>query len=260
MTERTEYTTGELAARCGTTVRTVQYYDKKGLLPPSGHSDGGRRMYAPADEGRLDFILMLKTLGLSLSQIKGILESPNREAILDMLLEEQGAWLAEEVARQQAAIEAIAALRADIGLYGKIIASSEPAMADRMNDRRAQKRWWATMIAVGVLMDVAWIGTLVLGILTGIWWPFPLGLAFAVAAGVWVMLHYTRRSTYLCPVCRAEFRPRMRAYFGLRHTPTTRVLTCPCCGMKDWCVERYHADPVDVAPGACVPGTCSRER
>lgn len=75
MTEDKTYTTGELANVCGTTVRTVQYYDQKGLLAPSGYSEGGRRMYADEDAERLRFILMLKTLGLKLSQIRGILES-----------------------------------------------------------------------------------------------------------------------------------------------------------------------------------------
>ena len=37
-------TVGELAARLGTTVRTLQYYDRLGLLPPSGESEGGRRL------------------------------------------------------------------------------------------------------------------------------------------------------------------------------------------------------------------------
>lgn len=34
MTEDNTYATGELANACGTTVRTVQYYEQKGLLAP----------------------------------------------------------------------------------------------------------------------------------------------------------------------------------------------------------------------------------
>ena len=43
------YTTGELAKLCDVTVRTVQYYDSKGLLKPSDLSDGGRRLYSDED-------------------------------------------------------------------------------------------------------------------------------------------------------------------------------------------------------------------
>ena len=38
-------TLGEVAKKMGVTVRTLQYYDKKGLLSPSAESEGGRRLY-----------------------------------------------------------------------------------------------------------------------------------------------------------------------------------------------------------------------
>ena len=39
-----KYTTGEVAKLCGVTVRTVQYYDTRGILAPSELSEGGRRL------------------------------------------------------------------------------------------------------------------------------------------------------------------------------------------------------------------------
>ena len=38
-------TVGELATKIDVTVRTLQYYDKQGLLKPSEQSEGGRRLY-----------------------------------------------------------------------------------------------------------------------------------------------------------------------------------------------------------------------
>ena len=40
-----KYTTGEMAKLCNVTVRTVQFYDTKGLLIPSDLTEGGRRLY-----------------------------------------------------------------------------------------------------------------------------------------------------------------------------------------------------------------------
>ncbi|MBR1845644.1 MAG: MerR family DNA-binding transcriptional regulator, partial [Oscillospiraceae bacterium] len=37
-----KYSTGEVAKRCGVTVRTVQYYDTRGILVPAELSEGGR--------------------------------------------------------------------------------------------------------------------------------------------------------------------------------------------------------------------------
>ncbi len=255
----TRYSTGELAEACGVTVRTVQYYDSKGLLAPSGYSEGGRRLFTEADAERLRYILMLKSLGLGLAQIKGVLESPNRDTILKMLLDEQAVRVAEELDARKRQLQAIDTMRSDLELYGRMMATTELAMANRMNDERARKIWWATMIVVGILMDIAWIGTLVLGILTGTWWPFPIALVFVAIAGVWIVWRNLRHATFLCPECGAEFMTTYGRYLFSGHTPRTRKLTCPCCGQKDWCVERYHAERVDLAPGTCVPGTCTRE-
>ena len=155
MTEDNTYMTGELANVCGTTVRTVQYYDQKGLLAPSGYSEGGRRMYADEDAERLRFILMLKALGLKLSQIRGILESPNRGAILETLLEERASQLEEEIAQSTAMLDGIKIMQSDLELCGHITMTSQAAMDTRMNDERARKRQWITMIIVGMDTVVA---------------------------------------------------------------------------------------------------------
>ena len=47
-----KYTTGEMAKLCGVTVRTVQYYDTRGILIPSEISEGGRRLYSEDDPDR----------------------------------------------------------------------------------------------------------------------------------------------------------------------------------------------------------------
>lgn len=251
------YTTGELAEVCGTTVRTVQYYDGKGLLAPSDYSEGGRRLYTDEDVRQLHFILMLKALGLSLAQIKGVLESPRRHVILGDLLNENARELREETEALQERLRTIETMADDLARYGALTATSKLAMVRRMEDKRAERRWHGVMLGVGFLMDVAWIGTLVLGILTGIWWPFPVALVAVAAAAFWLVFRTNDHTTYLCPVCRAEFRPKLGAFFIARHTPSTRKLTCPCCGEKDWCVERFHADPVPIGRGECVPGTCT---
>ncbi len=63
-------TVGELAKRVGVTVRTIQYYDQKGLLHPTSKGEQQKRLYSRNDEERLYRILTLKYLGFSLSAIK----------------------------------------------------------------------------------------------------------------------------------------------------------------------------------------------
>jgi len=63
-------TVGEVAKKMNTTVRTLQYYDKEGILHPSAESEGGRRLYTDQDIVSLYQILAMKYLGFSLDDIK----------------------------------------------------------------------------------------------------------------------------------------------------------------------------------------------
>lgn len=60
-----EYTTGEIAKLCGVSVRTVQYYDSRGILIPTKLSEGGRRIYSEEDLKRMKaicFLLLQKSI------------------------------------------------------------------------------------------------------------------------------------------------------------------------------------------------------
>jgi MerR family transcriptional regulator, thiopeptide resistance regulator len=60
---------GELARRTGVTVRTLHHYHDIGLLVPSGSTGAGHRLYTDADLVRLQQVLVLRQLGLSLTQV-----------------------------------------------------------------------------------------------------------------------------------------------------------------------------------------------
>ena len=61
---------GELAKMAGVSIRTVRYYEELSLLPPSGFTSGGMRLYRDADVIRLRFIRRLRMLHLNLNEIK----------------------------------------------------------------------------------------------------------------------------------------------------------------------------------------------
>ena len=92
------YTTGDIAKLTGVSVRTVQYYDAKGLLIPKKISDGGRRLYGTAEVERMRVILFLKGLGFKLEQIRSILSDERPERVLVDLLDQQTASLQSGIA------------------------------------------------------------------------------------------------------------------------------------------------------------------
>lgn len=79
----------EAATLTGVTVRTLQYYDRIGLLKPSHVTEAGYRMYEKEDLYKLQQILFLRELEFPLSEIKSILESPDYDRD-DMLKKQKG--------------------------------------------------------------------------------------------------------------------------------------------------------------------------
>jgi len=63
---------GQLAKRAGCTVKTVRFYEAKGLLSPPGRSASGYRLYTERDLRRLQFIQRGKLFGLSLAKIRDL--------------------------------------------------------------------------------------------------------------------------------------------------------------------------------------------
>lgn len=65
---------GELARMTGLNTNTIRYYESQGLLLPAERSESGYRVYSEEDIGRLRFIQKAKLIGLSLAEIKDIIE------------------------------------------------------------------------------------------------------------------------------------------------------------------------------------------
>ena len=71
---------GELARATGTTVETVRYYERTGVLPPPPRTAGGYRAYGPGHLARLSFVRRARDLGFSIEQIRALLDlSDQRE-------------------------------------------------------------------------------------------------------------------------------------------------------------------------------------
>lgn len=74
-----EHGIGEVARMSGTTSRALRHYDDVGLLPPTRVGANGYRYYDDAALRRLQRILLLRQLGLGVSAIAEVLDSPADE-------------------------------------------------------------------------------------------------------------------------------------------------------------------------------------
>ena len=69
---------GEVAEAVGLSLRTIRHWDEVGIVPPSGRSAGGFRLYTDGDIERLRVVKALKPLDLSLDEVRELLETRDR--------------------------------------------------------------------------------------------------------------------------------------------------------------------------------------
>lgn len=84
-----------LAQRVGMTPDTLRYYERLGLLSRPARAENGYRVYSTTDVGRLLFIRRGKLLGLSLEQIRALVQlaergecQPVRQKVAELLRQE----------------------------------------------------------------------------------------------------------------------------------------------------------------------------
>jgi DNA-binding transcriptional MerR regulator len=78
-TERAEFSISDLAHEFDVTPRAIRFYEDQGLLSP--RREGQRRIYTPRDRTRLKLTLRGKRLGLTLSEIRELIDmyEPGRD-------------------------------------------------------------------------------------------------------------------------------------------------------------------------------------
>lgn len=235
-----KYTTGEIAKLCGVSVRTVQYYDSRGILIPSELSEGGRRLYSEDDLDRMKTICFLREMGLSINTISELFREEDPGAVISIILDQHEAELRDESEALQKKLDMVADLRHGLKRSSEFSLNKIGDIGTQMENKKKLRRFRITMIVAAVITEATEIGTAMIGVLESVWWPFfAIGLPVTVAFAVWFSALYYKRVDYICPKCNRIFKPRFGEMFWANHTPTTRKLTCPECGHKGFCVEVY---------------------
>lgn len=86
------YSISKIAHACGLSRSTLLYYDRLGLLRPSGRTGSGYRYYTDVDRKRLQRIRHFREAGLTLKEIRGVLASGGRPGakLLERRLQKTG--------------------------------------------------------------------------------------------------------------------------------------------------------------------------
>lgn len=72
---------GEVSKILGINPQTIYFYERIGLIPSPQRTEAGYRLFSQQDLDRMDFIIRGKSLGLTLEEIKDILELKNQRSL-----------------------------------------------------------------------------------------------------------------------------------------------------------------------------------
>ena len=98
-------TVREVAELAGVTVRALHYYDKIGLLKPTGRSESGYRLYSHEDLVRLQEIIAWRQLGFSLREVQELVDHPEHDRA--GALRHQRTLASEQLGRVAALVDAL---------------------------------------------------------------------------------------------------------------------------------------------------------
>ncbi|WP_164508238.1 MerR family transcriptional regulator [Lapidilactobacillus wuchangensis] len=233
----TTYSTGELAKLGQVSVRTLQYYDQRGLLRPSTVTEGGRRQYSDADLDRLQLILLLKEMNLSLKSIQEIITSQQANKTLSLLLDEQLRHLKAERNAATDKIKRIEQIRHELPDTAAQPITSQTDIEQLFAQKRQLHQVHRHMILLGVVLDLIEFSGLIYALQTKNWIPFIGGMVLVVGLAIWISYYYFREINFVCPNCQTIFQPKFGQMFIAAHNFKARKLKCPHCHQTNYCIE-----------------------
>ena len=185
-----KYTTGEMAKLCGVTVRTVQYYDTRGILVPSELSEGGRRLYSGDDLRRMKVICFLREIGLSIDTIGKLLAEEHPESVISLLLDQQTEAVRAELEESRDKLDKLETLRRELQSVEVCSVESIGDIALTMANKNKMKKLYLTILLTGLpVTALQWAGVL-LWIFKGMWWIFALWAVVAIPWGILISRYY----------------------------------------------------------------------
>ncbi len=231
------YSTGELAKLGGVSVRTVQYYDQRGILVPTGLTEGGRRLYNQEDLKRLQTICFLRDLDFSIDDIKTVLEEENSREVLSLLLDTQIQSLQAEIDKKREKRDSAIQLSKELLLWRDFSPETMWCMTTVMENKKTFHNFYRWIIPLGLIGNVLFWG----GIWLSFQWrqplPFLLGMGLSIIYVQFLIKQVFCHLSYICPECHEIFKPELKEVLFASHTLHTRKVTCSKCHHKSHCIE-----------------------
>jgi DNA-binding transcriptional MerR regulator len=120
-----------MARLSGNTLRTVRFYEEEGILRPVQRATSGHRYFEPNELQRLLLVTDLRSAGMSLGDIKGILELRERASSGKEAATEMTEALAERIEELDKRIAVLVSLRDDLTRTARIVTTCRNCSNDK---------------------------------------------------------------------------------------------------------------------------------
>lgn len=230
-------TSGEIAKYCKVSVRTIQFYDKIGLLKPSRVNKNGFRFYSEEDVFKLNCICLYKSLGFSLDEIKDIMYN-NNSNLQKMLIDKRQELENEKIKLNKNLSKIIVAIET-LEENGSL---SSTTIKELNNIMKKKKEYKKTSLITQIFLIVLVLFTLFIMpvfIKMGNFYAF-LILSLLILLSLGLVYYHSQVNAYICPKCGKKFNITfMKDLFSLNGGKKGKKLTCPYCKTKGWFKETY---------------------
>ncbi len=236
---RQNFSTGELAKLCNVSVRTVQYYDREGIISPSEQSEGGRRVYTEEDLRKFRCICLYKALGFSLEEIKKVTQNKDAYSLLTETILRQQTKIDEEIKVLKGTKDKLNAILGQIEETGQAkIESIEELDVLLVKKNKHRKTDVMTYIFLTCYVLLLFAGFPV-AVSIGGFMPVVMS-AIAVILLFGLIYYHSQSNSYVCSHCHEKFSIGfLNDMFTLNGGKKGKYLKCPKCGHRGWFRETF---------------------
>lgn len=232
-----KYSTGELSEIFCVSNRTIQYYDKKGLLKPAYIKENNYRVYTENEVEKLQLILILKELDISLKDIKALLDSDKDMKAINLILDQKINETTSKIEQYQAHLKHIQNIKNTISEKSNSQISKLIDIENAMERNHERNDLYKKLFIIGGLATFIQLVGVSISFAVKSYLPFLVSLIVGVICAVVITNKYFKAVVYMCPNCHNTFKPKLLKWLFASHTIKTRKLTCPYCHDKNHCLE-----------------------
>lgn len=190
------YTTGQLAKKCNVSIRTIQYYDRRGLLHAK-RTENGLRHYNDQDLKQLQEILIYKQLGFSLKDIQQIINDTDNNTLQSLIIN-QRSKLQQEIKNASAQLASLSQLETFLNKHSDFPGNISQSIFDKIKKTKKLKQLRIKLLLIGISIDfILWGSVLYFLFYQGnlIW--LLLGILITVALTWYITINYYHHTCIL---------------------------------------------------------------